>query len=64
MTTLMNKNIYRSLLIASFILVNALILFGISSAIAYMNTGADRADMLNISTTEFIQVQIGAEGTT
>ncbi|WP_139314799.1 glycoside hydrolase 5 family protein [Saccharicrinis aurantiacus] len=45
-----NKNLYRVLVIISFLLVNGIIIFGISSAIAYMNTGADRSKILNIAT--------------
>jgi len=44
----LNKNIYRSVIIVSFIAVNALILFGISSVLAFLNSGADRSSMLNI----------------
>lgn len=36
-----NKNLYRIVLILGFIIINALILFGISQVIAYLNTGAD-----------------------
>ncbi len=36
------------LLIASFIAVNALILSGISAALSYMNTGADKSSMLHL----------------
>tara|TARA_R110000868_G_scaffold137115_2_gene350555 strand:- start:9234 stop:10772 length:1539 start_codon:yes stop_codon:yes gene_type:complete len=43
-----NRNIYRGILIISFIAVNALILFGISSVLAYLNTGADRTSMLHL----------------
>lgn len=38
---------YRALVIISFLGVNSLIIFGISSAVAYMNTGAERSEMLN-----------------
>ncbi|ALM07466.1 glycosyl hydrolase family 5 [Sediminicola sp. YIK13] len=43
-----NKNIVRAGLILSFLAINALILFGISSVFSYLNTGADRADMLHL----------------
>jgi hypothetical protein len=43
-----NKTIYRILVIVGFILINAGILFGISQVIAYLNTGADRAQMLRL----------------
>jgi len=42
----LSKNIYRAILILTFIAVNALILFGISSVLAFLNTGADRSSML------------------
>ncbi len=43
-----NRTIYRSLLILSFIMVNGLILFGISQTLSFLNTGADRSTMLHI----------------
>jgi len=43
-----NKTLYRALLLAGFILINAGILFGISQVIAYLNTGADRSKMLHL----------------
>ncbi|WP_031425271.1 cellulase family glycosylhydrolase [Flavimarina sp. Hel_I_48] len=42
-----NKNLYRAILIISFIAANALILFGISSVFGFLNTGADRSTMLH-----------------
>ena len=42
-----NKNILRSFLILSFILINVLIIFGISAVFTYLNTGADRSTMLH-----------------
>lgn len=42
-----NKNILRGIIILSFILLNVLIIFGISSLISYLNTGADRSKMLH-----------------
>jgi len=44
----LNKNIYRGILIISFIAVNAFILFGISNILAFLNTGADRSTMLHV----------------
>lgn len=44
-----NKNLYRILLIISFIAINAGILFGISQILLYLNTGADRSSMLHIA---------------
>lgn len=43
-----NKNIYRAILLLSFLGLNALILFGISSVWSYLNTGADRSTMLHV----------------
>ncbi len=43
-----NKNIYRGLLILSAVAIYGLVLLGISSAIAFMNSGADRSFMLNL----------------
>ncbi|WP_378178664.1 glycoside hydrolase family 2 TIM barrel-domain containing protein [Aquimarina sp. SS2-1] len=43
-----NKMIYRSFIIISFIAINALILFGISQTLSFLNTGADRSSMLHI----------------
>ncbi len=42
-----NKIILRSILLASYIGVVALIIFGISSVFAYLNTGADRSTLLH-----------------
>ena len=44
----LNKNIYRGILILSFIAINVLIIYGVSSVLAYLKTGADRANMLHI----------------
>ena len=44
-----NKNIYRALLILSFIGLNLLIVFAIGQIITYLNTGADKSKMLNLS---------------
>lgn len=43
----LNRTIYRVILILSFIILNGLILLGVSSILAYLNTGADRANMLH-----------------
>ena len=43
-----NKHVYRTLLLVSFIGVNALILMGIGSVIAYLNTGAERSSILHL----------------
>ena len=42
-----NKHIYRGILILSFIVLNVLILYGITSVLAYLKTGADRSSMLH-----------------
>ncbi len=42
-----NKHIYRGILILSFIVLNVLILFGVTSVLAYLKTGADRSSMLH-----------------
>lgn len=42
-----NKNILRSILILSYIVVIAFLVFGISSLYSYLNTGADRSAMLH-----------------
>jgi len=43
----LNKNIVRIILIASYILIIALIISGISALFGYLNTGADRSAMLH-----------------
>jgi hypothetical protein len=43
-----NKHSYRALLLLSFLGINALILFGISSVLSYLNTGADRSSILHL----------------
>ncbi len=48
MATRINRNIYRGILILSFLVVNGLILFGITSVLSYLNTGADRTSMLHL----------------
>ncbi|WP_047550221.1 glycoside hydrolase family 2 TIM barrel-domain containing protein [Psychroserpens sp. Hel_I_66] len=42
-----NKNIVRVILIASYIMIIALIVSGISALFGYLNTGADRSTMLH-----------------
>lgn len=44
----LNKTLFRALLLLSFLVLNGLILFGISSIWTYMNTGADRSTMLHL----------------
>ncbi len=43
-----NRNIYRALLLVSFIGLNICILFGISAVWSYLNTGADRSSRLHL----------------
>jgi len=43
-----NKNIYRTLIIGSFVGLVILIVFGISQTLSYLNTGADRSSMLRV----------------
>lgn len=43
-----NKNIYRILLLLSFVGVNILLLFGLSNILGYLNTGAERTGMLHL----------------
>ena len=47
MSKKLNKNLYRALLIVTFVALNGLIIWGISSVLAYLNTGADRSTMLH-----------------
>lgn len=42
-----NKNIMRTILIASYIMLVALIISGVSALFSYLNTGADRSKMLH-----------------
>lgn len=48
MGKLLTKNIYRAVIIASFLGINALIILGISSVISFLNSGADRTSMLHL----------------
>lgn len=43
-----NKFLYRSFIIIAFLAVNAVIIYGISQVIAYLNTGADTSKMLHL----------------
>ncbi len=43
----LNKNILRSLLILSYIIIITLVVYGISAIYSYLNTGADRSKMLH-----------------
>lgn len=43
----LNKNIVRSLLLGSYLLVIVIIISGISAVFVYLNTGADRSKMLH-----------------
>lgn len=45
----MNRNIYRSLVILSFLGVVTIALFGISQVLAYLGSGADRSSMLHVA---------------
>ncbi len=42
-----NKHILRSVLILSYIVIIAFMVFGVSSLFSYLNTGADRSKMLH-----------------
>jgi hypothetical protein len=48
MSFINNKNNYRFFLIGTFILINVLVLFGISEILGYLNSGADRTSMLHL----------------
>ena len=43
----LNKNILRTIIIASYLVIIALIISGISALFSYLNTGADRSTMLH-----------------
>jgi len=47
MRTKLNKNLYRAILILTFVAVNAMIIFGLSSVWGFLNTGASRSTMLH-----------------
>ncbi len=44
----LNKTLYRTVLIITFIAINTLIIYGIGAALAFMNTGADKTSMLHL----------------
>ncbi|WP_316933202.1 glycoside hydrolase family 2 TIM barrel-domain containing protein [Maribacter thermophilus] len=44
----MNRNLYRAFLLLTFLVLNGLILYGLSALWSYLNTGADRATMLHL----------------
>ena len=46
---MVSKNVYRSILIASFLTVNGLVIYGIAAAWKFLNTGADRSTMLHVA---------------
>lgn len=48
MTFLNNKNSYRIFLVVTFIALNILVLYAITSILAYLNEGADRSTMLHL----------------
>jgi hypothetical protein len=48
MSLINNRNTIRTLLIGSFILLNVLLLFGTSTVLEYLNSGADRSSMLHL----------------
>jgi len=48
MSFINNKNTIRTVLISSFILLNVLLLVGLSSILEYLNSGADRTSMLHL----------------
>jgi hypothetical protein len=48
MSFINNKNTIRTVLLSSFILLNVLLLFALSSILEYLNTGADRTSMLHL----------------
>ena len=43
-----NKNMYRTLIILSFIIVNGFVLFGVGQVLLFFNEGAERVQMLNL----------------
>ncbi len=46
--TINNRSMIRILLVSSFIVLNVLLLFGLSNILNYLNTGADRSSMLHL----------------
>ena len=53
MTLINNRNITRTVLILSFILINVLLLLGISKVLDFLNSGADRTSMLHLEKETF-----------
>jgi len=43
-----NRTLYRIFLIITFLVLNGLVIYGISSIFSYLNTGADRSTMLHL----------------
>lgn len=43
----LNRNIYRGILVLSFIGLNILVLYGVTSVLVFLKTGADRSTMLH-----------------
>ncbi len=48
MVLINNRNIYRGFLILTFLLLNVLLLIGISKVLEYLNSGATRSSMLHL----------------
>lgn len=48
MSIINNRNTIRTLIIGSFIFLNVLLLYGTSSVLEYLNSGADRASILHL----------------
>lgn len=44
----LNKTLYRTLIIVTFVAINALVISGIGAAMVFLNTGADRTSMLHL----------------
>ncbi|MFK7810891.1 MAG: cellulase family glycosylhydrolase [Maribacter sp.] len=44
----LNKTLYRTVLIVTFLAINTLIIYGLGAAWAFMNTGADKTSMLHL----------------
>ena len=44
----LNKALYRTVLIVTFLGINALVIYGLGAAWAFMNTGADKTSMLHL----------------
>ena len=43
-----NRTLYRIFLVLTFLVMNGLVIYGISSIFSYLNTGADRSTMLHL----------------